>query len=205
MHGMLRGQSLARILMNESLAHETMRGRVIDVGGGRNPDYFAYLKKENVVSIEAVDASFTAIDFEIDPLPFTDAYADTVLLCNVLEHIYAHQYVLKQVHRVLKEGGQLIGFVPFWVGYHPDPHDYFRYTNEALQRMLHDAGFKNIRILPIGGGPFFANFNTIVLSLPRVARPLVYLFYVAIDTLFVILRPKSRMRNPLGYQFNAYV
>lgn len=124
LHRMLflfRGQSLARILMNESLAHETRHGRVVDVGGGCHPDYFDFFQRANGVQIEAVDASFSGIDFEKDPLPFADAYADTVLLCNVLEHIYEYKFLTRQVRRIVKKNGQLIGFVPFWVGYHPDP------------------------------------------------------------------------------------
>lgn len=205
MRFLFRGQSLARILMNESLAHETLYGRVVDVGGGRRPDYFDFLQSANGVQIEVVDASISGIDFEKDPLPFTDAYADTVLLCNVLEHIYEYQFLSRQVRRIVKKNGQLIGFVPFWVGYHPDPHDYFRYTQEALVKILAEAGFVDIKIRPVGGGPLLANFNTLVLSLPRILRPVFYLPYAALDALFLLLKPKSGARNPLGFQFTAHV
>lgn len=198
------GQSLARILMNEALAHETIRGTVVDVGGGRQPDYFDYLGHAADVQVTAVDGTLSGIDFEKDPLPFGDAHADTVLLCNVLEHIYNYQFLMQQVHRVTKPGGCLIGFVPFWVGYHPDPHDYFRYTKESLERLLADAGFRDVTIVLIGRGPILANFNTLVLSLPRVLRPIAYAWYAAFDALFLLMRPNSRTRNPLGYQFTAH-
>jgi len=200
---LFRGQSLARMLMNEALSRETIRGEVVDVGGGHHPDYFDFLRRTGEVHIEAVDASFSGIDFEKEPLPFNDAHADTVILCNVLEHIYDYRFLVRQVHRILKADGRLIGFVPFWVGYHPDPHDYFRYTGEALERLLSEEGFKHIEIKMIGGGPFLANFNTLVLSLPRVLRPVAYLWYAAFDTLFLALKPKSRERNPLGFLFTA--
>ncbi len=200
---LLNGQSLARILMNESLVLQTLQGVVVDVGGGRNPDYFDYLKQEDGTQIEMIDGSISNIDFEKDRLPFVDAYTDTVLLCNVLEHIYNYQFLVKQIHRVLKKNGQLIGFVPFWVGYHPDPHDYFRYTPESLRRIFSDTGFKNVKIVPIGGGPILANFNTIVLSMPSILRPVVYVWYSTLDALFLCLRPKSKARNPLGFIFTA--
>jgi SAM-dependent methyltransferase len=203
MRFLLRGQSLARILMNEALAHETLRGSVVDVGGGHHPDYFDFLRRAGEVQVRVLDASLSGIDFEKDPFPFGEASADTILLCNVLEHIYDYRFLLRQVRRILKEGGQLIGFVPFWVGYHPDPHDYFRYTGEALQRILAEADFKDTRIRTIGGGPVLANFNTLVLSLPRILRPLAYLPYAVLDALFLTLSPKSRGRNPLGFLFTA--
>lgn len=200
---LFKGQSLARILMNEALACETLQGRVVDVGGGRRPDYFDFLQRAHDVQVEAVDASFSGIDFEKDPLPFVDAYADTVLLCNVLEHIYEFKFLTQQVRRVLKKKGKLIGFVPFWVGYHPDPHDYFRYTPESIVKILEQAGFVDVHIRAIGGGPILANFNTIVLSMPRVCRPMLYLLYMFVDRFFVFFRPASVQRNPLGFVFTA--
>ncbi|MDB4992169.1 MAG: Methyltransferase type 11 [Parcubacteria group bacterium] len=189
--------------MNENFATHTLRGKVIDVGGGRNPDYFTYFNKDENVTIEAQDGSMSGIDFERDPLPYAPGTIDTIVLANVLEHIYDHQFLLREIRTTLKPAGELIGFVPFWIGYHPDPHDYFRYTKEALQRMLTDAGFMNISITPIGAGPIRANFNTIALSFPRILRPLLYLPYAILDQLFITLRPNTLERNPLGFVFTA--
>jgi SAM-dependent methyltransferase len=192
------GQSLARVRMNQALASYTLRGRVLDVRGGHSPDYFQYFIKISGTTVEAVDGSMSTIDFEKQALPFADGYADTVILCNVLEHIYNHVFLLGEVRRVLAPGGQLIGFVPFWTGYHPDPHDYFRYTHEALERMLAEAGFPDVTVSAIGAGPLLANFNTIVLSLPRFVRPAAYLWYAAWDAVFLKLRP-------FGYIFTSTI
>ena len=88
---------------------------------------------------------------------------------------------------------------------YPDSHDYFRYTHEALLRLLADAGFTKSTVIRIGDGPLLSNFNTIVLSLPHPLRPLLYLPYAFLDALFVALRPESRNRNPLGYVFISHV
>lgn len=197
------GQSLLRIRMNVGFSRYTLRGNVLDIGGGRNPDYFSYFKQEPGVSIIVLDGSLSGIDFEQDTLPLEDASVDTVVLANVLEHIYNHQFLLSETRRVLAPSGQLIGFVPFWNGYHPDPHDYFRYTHEALERLASDAGFTQVSVTPLPGGPFAANFNTIVLSLPRLIRPLAYLWYALLDSIFIRLRPASQHRYPLGYLFHA--
>lgn len=197
------GQTLARIHMNLAFANHSLRGEVLDVGGGRNPDYFSYFQKEHMTSLRSIDGSSHQIDFETDPLPFADKSIDTVILSNVLEHIYNHSFLVAEIKRILTQKGRVVGFVPFWVGYHADPHDYFRYTNEALVRIFGDAGFTHISITACEVGPFLANFNTIVLSLPRVIRPLMYLLYWIPNRLFKTFRPRSFARNPLGYVFNV--
>ncbi len=197
------GQSYVRILMNDAFRSLKVRGLVVDIGGARNPDYFAYLRGASDAKIEPVDGMLQKIDFETDALPYADAAAITILMCNVLEHIFDYRHLLAEARRVLAPQGQLIGFVPFWVGYHPDPHDYFRYTEESLRRLLTEAGFTDIDVRPLGRGPIIANFNTIVLSVPRIMRPPLFIWYAMCDALFVWLRPASVRRHPLGFLFTA--
>ncbi len=199
---LLAGKSMARIAMLQALAGKAVRGKVIDVGGGRSPDYLPYLDMTGASPVEPVDARVSGIDFEKDPLPYEDASVDTVILANTLEHIYNHRFLVGECARVLKPGGTLIGFVPFFVGYHPDPEDYFRYTKTALERILGEH-LGDVSVEEAGGGPYIANFNTICLSIPRILRPLTYLWYEAIDSLFLAARPHARARTPLGYAFTA--
>ncbi|MEK7467385.1 MAG: class I SAM-dependent methyltransferase [Planctomycetota bacterium] len=200
---LLRNQTLLRILMDEGLALETVKGRTIDIGGGRHQTYLGYLRLEEDAKIEAVDASISSIDFEKDRLPYDDASIDSELCCNVLEHIYNHRHLLREMHRILKPGGALVGFVPFLYVYHPDPQDYFRYTSTALVRLLEDTGFKEATARGIGGGPFLLNFNTLAPSLPRFLRALAFPWYALLDWVFLLLRPRARIRYPLGYIFSA--
>ena len=187
--------------MNTSFSRLTLTGNVVDVGGGHSPDYYTYFSQTDDVVIEVIDGSLTGIDFEKDALPYEDGSVDTVVLANVLEHLYRTDFLLTEIHRVLSPKGKLIGFVPFWVGYHPDPSDYFRYTKEALRRMFSDAGFTSVSIDSVGGGPFLANLNTIILSVPRVLRPIIAVPYIFLDKIFLSFRPRNVERTPLGYLF----
>lgn len=196
-----KGQSLLRVLMNLSFRNYRISGKVVDIGGGRSPDYFEYFRKSNAVSVEAVDGLLSKIDFEKDQLPCPTASADTVLLVNVLEHIYNHRWLMAEAFRILKPRGTLIGFVPFLIQYHPDPHDYFRYTRESLERIFSETGFEEIEIVAVGRGPFSVNFNNIVLSVPRFLRVALFPFYAILDGLLLRLRPKIGERYPLGYTF----
>ncbi len=203
-----KGQSLARILMNDGLRDFSIQGKVLDIGGGRSPDYFRYMGKAegSAVTISDMrhpDGSGARIDFESDPLPYPDGSFDQALMFNILEHIYHHQFLAGQAHRILKQGGTLIGFVPFMVRYHPDPHDYFRYTKEALMKILDEAGFHDIEIREVGRGPFAVNYNTIVHSVPVAARLLMLPIHYFLDSVYMSLRADAAAKFPLGYIFSA--
>lgn len=198
------GQTMLRILMNERFREFVLRGKVLDVGGARNPDYFKYCKKEGDVSVVIVDGALSSIDFEKDPLPYSTGTIQTVISANVLEHIYNYRFLVNEMYRVLSSGGTLYGFVPFLINYHPDPHDYFRYTKESLRRIFSESGFVDIEIREVGGGPFIANYNNIVLSVPRPIRIMLFLCFFLVDYAFLSLRPQARERYPLGYSFVAH-
>jgi len=141
------------------------------------------------------------IDLEKDKLPANDNSVDCILIFNVLEHIYNYDFLMSEAKRVLKKEGVLLGFVPFLVNYHPDPHDYFRYTNEALEKIFFRAGFEKIEIKRIGRGPFAVNYNNINPSLPTFLNLFIFPFYYFLDYIFIKIRPKIIKRYPLGYVF----
>jgi hypothetical protein len=122
-------------------------------------------------------------------------------MLNVLEHIYHHAFFIGEAYRILKLGKSVIGFVPFLINYHADPHDYFRYTDEALRALFTEAGFREVTVIPIGFGPFAVNFNTLASFMPRAFNALVWPFYYALDAILLALKPGMAKRFPLGYVF----
>ena len=142
-----RGKGIARTLLNlEVQARVRLRGRVLDLGGGKHPSYYRFLGYEyvpqNVVRVDLVDANRPDCVAHLDTgLPFRSGSIDQVLLFNVLEHIYEHRQLLVEIRRVLKDEGELYLYVPFLIHIHGDPDDFFRYTESALSRLLNDAGF----------------------------------------------------------------
>jgi len=205
-----RGKTMLRSLMNRRISRVGLYGDVIDIGGGFNPEYHNFFKKDpnkpaKFVVVDLKDSADKKINLETDHLPFSDYSADYVLMFNLLEHVYNHMFVVSEAFRILKSSGRLIGFVPFLVNYHPDPHDYFRYTKEALMKIFSSAGFSEINIEEIGRGPFAVNYNNLVLSMPRFLRVLLLPFHYLLDSIMLGLRPKIGERYPLGYFFEARV
>ncbi len=199
-----QGKSLARALMHHEIKNKKINGKVIDIGGGNNPEYLSLFDKHNKVEITSVDlkqSENNKINLEVDSLPFGNSSVDTVLMFNILEHIYNYRHLMQEVARVLKQNGQVIGFVPFLVNYHPDPHDYFRFTRESLCMIFEEVGGNVIEIKELGRGSFAVNYNNIMLSIPRLVRVAIFPMYYYLDSIYLWLRPNITKRFPLGYMF----
>lgn len=201
-----RGDSLARIYLNWETRDHELRGRVLDIGAGRTLEYHE-MPKVAGSSVEGIDQKRDglegSVDLEKDTMPYSNGSFDMVLMYNILEHIYNHAHLLVEARRVLKTDGELVGFVPFLVRYHPDPNDYFRYTGEALTRLLVENGFTRIVIKPLGGALFMAQFHMMSQNTPRIVRIPLYLLYRLLDELFLHWRPRSNEQYPVGYFFTA--
>lgn len=84
-------------------------------------------------------------------IPLPDAAVQQVLLTEVLEHCPEPAVVLAECFRVLSPGGRLLLTVPFLWPLHEVPHDEYRYTPFALERLLGTAGFSHIDVSALGG------------------------------------------------------
>jgi SAM-dependent methyltransferase len=86
---------------------------------------------------------------------------------EVLEHVPDPFQAVREIHRILKEGGILIVSVPHLSRLHDEPHDYYRYTRHGLRYLLEQNGF-DIQVLEQRGGLFSFlghQLSTLVLGL----------------------------------------
>lgn len=191
------------------------RGNLIDLGCGNVPLYLAY--RDRVSSITCVDWPATRhkvdhLDHELDltqTLPFPDASFDTIILSDVLEHIPEPGKLWSEMYRILAPGGVAIVNTPFLYWVHEAPHDYYRYTEFALQRFANDSDFNLISLEPIGGLPEV--LADLVAKKPRVIPLIGHLFrrptsvliqkitWVFVHSLGKSLSRKTSKRFPLGY------
>jgi SAM-dependent methyltransferase len=75
-------------------------------------------------------------------LPFGSSSLQAVVSTGMLEHVADPAGVLAEARRVLREGGLLYLEVPFLQGYHADPDDYWRFTQNGLRLLLEQSGFR---------------------------------------------------------------
>lgn len=134
-------------------------GHLIDLGCGKVPFYGLY--KNHVTRITCADWPQTIhTSHHVDvfcnlnqPLPFADETFDTVILSDVLEHLAAPHLALAEIARILRPGGVVFLNTPFFYWLHETPHDYYRYTEYALRKLLHDAGLDCVVLESLGGSP----------------------------------------------------
>ena len=186
----LAGKSLPRILMNRAIELYTkkhpLKGKVIDLGSKSDKmSYNRYLQKEENCSITYTDFApiskgVEKVDLE-KPFPIEENSYDTVLCLNTLEHIYNGKNIVSESARILKKDGKFIGAIPFLVPFHPDPNDYFRYTHQAIEKMMIDAGFEKLEMKKLGVGPFSTGLYQLVMLMPKFLRPLCLLKLIAMD------------------------
>lgn len=136
---------------------EHSRGRLLDCGCGPVPYYELYHDLvEEVICTDWQNSihghRFADVLSDLNEhLNFNDLSFDTVILTDVLEHIYQPKKLLSEIHRVLKPGGRVIIAVPFIYRIHEEPHDYFRYSEFALKKLCAEAGLSINELEPYGG------------------------------------------------------
>lgn len=135
------------------------RGRLLDLGCGHVPLYHAYGKRvREVICVDWGNTLHPSIHLDVEcdltqNLPFADATFDTIVLSDVLEHIPNPEDLCREMARILAPGGRILLNVPFYYWIHEEPHDYHRYTEFALRRLITRAGLSALVLEPIGGFP----------------------------------------------------
>jgi 2-polyprenyl-3-methyl-5-hydroxy-6-metoxy-1,4-benzoquinol methylase len=163
--------------------------RIIERGIGVT---FVDLNENNLKRVEKLYGIKTCkVDLNLGLKEFHDSSFDGIVILEVIEHIVATEYLLKEMNRVLKPGGFLILTTPNYAyflnrlrvlrgklsldeGYH-----YRFFTVKVLTKRLLDAGFKiekSYHSAPAVGLNFFWNTlfkkGRIHIKIPRIFAPL---------------------------------
>ena len=135
-------------------------GKFLDVGCGKMPYKELILQNDNIKEYCGLDIETAIVyDQDVKPdftwdgkiMPFESSSFDSAMATEVLEHCPEPLVVLGEINRVLKPGSFFFFTVPFLWNLHEAPHDEYRYTPFALERLLKESGFASIEIQPSGG------------------------------------------------------
>lgn len=133
------------------------RATVLDVGCGIKP-YQSILLSYPSRACQYVGLDFPAskygrpdLAWDGREIPLRSESIDSALATEVLEHSPEPAVILSEAYRVLRMNGFFFFTVPFLWPLHDTPYDFYRYTPYALSRLLDNAGFREISIVPLGG------------------------------------------------------
>lgn len=155
---------LQRQAIRLAVAAVPVTGSLIDVGCGQKPhrDLFPGIHPYDGIDFGgySINKDFSAgrPDLEFPPdytstwtLPFPDASYDHGAAFEVLEHHPEPRRALSELARVIRPGGYIFLSWPFMFPLHEEPHDFFRYTHHAMDRMAAKAGFEPMGHWRTGG------------------------------------------------------
>jgi len=139
-----------------------LTGALLDIGCGKMPYKEVLLRPQgHADKYLGLDLDIPATDFyskarpdllwDGKTIPLAEDSVDSAMLTEVLEHCFNPAMVLKETFRVLKKDGYLFITVPFLWPLHDVPYDEYRYTPFSLEKLLKNAGFKNVSIKSLGG------------------------------------------------------
>ncbi|RPJ61353.1 MAG: methyltransferase domain-containing protein [Acidobacteria bacterium] len=174
--------------------------KVLDAGAGE-ARFAAHFTEHFYVSADACvgdarwDYSRIQLVADLAALPLQEGAVDAVLNIQVLEHVKNPALVVTELHRVLKPGGRLYLTAPQGWSEHQQPHDFYRFTRFALNDLLVQAGFKEVKIEPFGGyfhylGHRLTHVPKVLFpALPRALRVLLFPLELATLALFCVAFP----------------
>ena len=206
----VRGKSVGRTLTNLFWhGTETLGGNILDIGGGGGRgSHYRFLPIEKSTRVQTVDVvarpdTNFVLDITKERVPLPDGSQNHNFLFNILEHLANPETAAREAHRLLKEGGTLLGTVPFLVNVHPDPHDFTRFTSEALEALFTRTGFTIEEIAPIGRGPFLAAYEQLDMLIWNPLHLFFLPFIWSLDALLALLKPQRDFPSqfPLAYNF----
>lgn len=154
------------------LLAEHAKGFLLDLGAGQGnrgtyePLGYDYLALDVSFNSQQRRPGAADIDLVADchRIPLRSASVEVVMCTAVLEHVYCPALVVREIHRVLKPGGLLIGNCSFLEGEHFDSQ--YHHTHLGLFRLLTLNGMKVQHIYP-GESLWELHSDSIYFGLPK--------------------------------------
>ncbi|MFC1756649.1 class I SAM-dependent methyltransferase [Patescibacteria group bacterium] len=118
-----------------------IEGDILNAGCG---SYDRYEFDGNVIKMDIIKKEGVVYG-DIHDIPFEDKKFDNIVCTEVLEHVKDPQLALKEIYRVLKDGGKVLLTVPQGVEVHEAPHHYWKFTEYGIKMLAENVGFRIIK------------------------------------------------------------
>ena len=206
---LFKKNSLLRIYQIIECNNFLLKGKNIEFGASANynKNFSSFVKKKNDFHYSNLNnlgnKKIIALDLKKKLKVQSNKY-DNILIFNVLEHINDHSTTFKELKRILKKNGKLIGSTPFLYQVHGAPKDYFRFTKDYFIEKFKETGFTKIEVKCLGYGPFVTCFSIIysyIKILPIFTHIILFICYLLDTILQLFVRTKLNEIYPIGIFF----
>lgn len=145
--------SFSRYYLDKKLSEINFYGNVLDVGGHRDNRRGRFRPPKSIEAWHYLNCdSKVRPDFvaSAERMPIPDCKYDMVIFTQVFEHLENPLDALREIYRVLKQGGHLVLSVPFMFQVHGCPYDFQRWTKLKILKELESLQFCNITLEEMG-------------------------------------------------------
>lgn len=105
---------------------------IINLGAGTK------ILRSDIINVDFQSYPGVEIVADAGALPFKDSSLDAVICDYLLEHTYRPGAIINEIKRVLKIDGLVYIGVPFVLGFHSAPDDYYRWTKQGIKKLSQD-------------------------------------------------------------------
>ncbi len=123
------------------------QGIVLDIGSAHSP-YKNKIPYKKYLTMDINPSNNPDICSDIHNIKSKSKSFDTVIATEMLEHVRDPRKAVSELHRVLKPQGSCILSTCFFFRYHPNPKDYYRFTQDSLRDLFRK--FSKVKIYPYG-------------------------------------------------------
>lgn len=139
-----------------------------------------------VLNLDIFDSATMNIVHDGGTLPFRDESLTLAICQEVLEHVDNFGSLVSDIHRVLKPDGVFYVQVPFQIGYHSGPNDYWRFSHDGLRYLFDNEDWALEEIdISVGHGTGF--YRIAVEYFAVTAAALSRYLYLPVKGLFALL------------------
>lgn len=141
--------TLLRSLEDECVSNLKLKGRTLDIGGGKGFGYVDRLCLDGQLdSVNIAPSVNPTIVADLNcVLPIADNAYDNVISFNTFEHVFEEKILLEELLRVLRPGGRFVITVPFLFNRHGNYGDFHRHTAEYWESVLGCKGLHTDKFL----------------------------------------------------------
>lgn len=119
---------------------------ILNLGSG--PTYLLGRKdviNADIFAFDEVDIVADATDLQIN----TES-VDCIINIAMMEHVPYPDKVVREMHRILRKGGQIFCYLPFMPPFHAAPDDFYRWTISGARELFSE--FNEVKVF-MGAGP----------------------------------------------------